>query len=775
MVETDASALLAKIKELEAENAQLKAILARHNIECDLREQPEGRLHETHSSEQCPPTQLSLQEKVNLFRNVFKGREDVFARRWYSTTTHKSGYQPVCEREWNREFCDKRKFKCPECPNRKFAPISYNDIFNHLAGKDQYGRDVVGFYVVMQDDTCHFLCADFDDKNCEHGYQKDVLAFVGVCNEWSIPYYIERSRSGYGAHVWVFFDNPIAASKARRLGNVIMTEAMQKDARLSFKSYDRFFPNQDNLPEGGFGNLVALPMQGNARRNDNSVFVDENFQTYPDQWSVLLRINKIQETVVDKILKEHYALPLGELSTSSESKPWETPKVSSLDANDFPKSIVLTRANMLYIPLTGLNAKAINHLKRIAAFRNPEFYAKQGMRLSKYNIPRVISCSVLTDDYLALPRGCEDDVLKVLEEQGVSIHIDDKTCIGTPIDVQFKGTLREAQETAMRNMLAHDIGTLSATTAFGKTVFALAMIAQRKVNTLILVHNKALLEQWEQRIEEFLDINENIESDDRRKSRKPKSVVGLLHSGKNTLHDLIDIALIQSCLDDDGVKPFVKRYGMVIVDECHHVSSVSFEQVLKQVMARYICGLTATPIRKDGHQPIIFMQCGRIRYTADASTQISRQSFKRILVPRFTTYRNINPDDKDSFALTIQKLAEDEVRNALIVNDVKKVLQEKRTPLVLTSLTSHVRRLAQMLESTTEHVVTLVGADSRKEKKLAMERLLSIPPSESMVVVATGKYIGEGFDYPRLDTLFLALPISWKGNIQQYAGRLHRE
>ena len=680
-----------------------------------------------------------------------------------------------CEREWNREFCDKRKFKCAECPNRKFAPLSYNDIYKHLAGKDQYGRDVVGLYVIMQDDTCYFLCADFDDKNCEHGYQKDVLAFVGVCKEWSIPYYIERSRSGNGAHVWIFFENPMAASKARRLGNAIMTEAMQKDARLSFKSYDRFFPNQDSLPEGGFGNLVALPMQGNARRNGNSVFVDEKFQTHLDQWDILLHINKIRENVVDQILNEHSGQSLGELSTTSEEKPWETPKSIPLDTNDFSKDIVLTKANMLYIPLAGLSPKTINHLKRIAAFRNPDFYAKLGMRLSTYNIPRVISCSELTDDYLAMPRGCEEDVLEVFEVNGVSVHIDDKTCMGRPIDVYFKGVLREEQESAMQNMLAHNIGTLSATTAFGKTVFALAMIAQRKVNTLILVHNKALLEQWKQRIEDFLDINEIIENEGKRKNRKPASVVGVLHSGKNSIHGLIDIALIQSCLDDNVAKPFVKEYGMVVVDECHHVSSVSFEQVLKQITAHYVYGLTATPIRKDGHQPIIFMQCGRIRYTADVTMQISNQSFERVLVPRFTTYRNVNPDDKETFTQTIQKLAEDEVRNSLIVDDVKKVLQEKRTPIILTSLTSHVRKLVQMLESTADHVIALVGADSTKEKKLAMTHLASITPSESMVVVATGKYIGEGFDYPRLDTLFLALPISWKGNIQQYAGRLHRE
>ena len=412
MTEADVSALIAQIKELEAENAQLRTILASHNIDCVLREPQEDFQQEKPSSSQCLTTKLSLQEKVSLFRSVFKGREDVFARRWYSATTQKSGYQPACEREWNREFCDKRKFKCAECPNRKFAPLSYNDIYNHLAGKDQYGRDVVGLYVIMQDDTCYFLCADFDDKNCEHGYQKDVLAFVGVCKEWSIPYYIERSRSGNGAHVWIFFENPMAASKARRLGNAIMTEAMQKDARLSFKSYDRFFPNQDSLPEGGFGNLVALPMQGNARRNGNSVFVDDKFQTYPDQWAILLHVNKIKEDVVDQILNEHSVQPLGELSTTSEEKPWETPKSIPLDINDFPKDIVLTKANMLYIPLAGLSPKTINHLKRIAAFRNDLLSAKHSV---------VISCIAVRYRYTPnLLRVLQDLLHNGIE---VSVHV----------------------------------------------------------------------------------------------------------------------------------------------------------------------------------------------------------------------------------------------------------------------------------------------------------------------------------------------------------------
>ena len=428
---------------------------------------------------------------------------------------------------------------------------------------------------------------------------------------------------------------------------------------------------------------------------------------------------------------------------------------------------------MLYIPLSCMSAKTVNYFKRMAAFHNPEFYAKQGMRLSTYDVSRIISCSELTDDYLALPRGCEDDVVELLKANNVRYYIDDKTYHGRTINVSFKGELREEQQQAMSCMLSHPVGTLSATTAFGKTIFAIAMIAQRKVNTLILVHRKSLLDQWKKQLKDFLEINEVVDGKSKRR-KKYLSPIGELCSGKDSLHGVIDIALIQSCLENNEVKSFVRDYGMVIVDECHHVSSVSFEQVLKQVNAHYVYGLTATPMRKDGHQPIIFMQCGKIRYTADAKSQMDRQSFVRTLIPRFTSFRNVLPDTK-TYTQTIEALSTDDVRNKLIIEDVKREITEGRTPIILTNLTSHVRILTGLLQPHAMHVVSLVGADSAKEKRMAMEKLENIPASDTLVIVATGKYIGEGFDYPRLDTLCLALPISWKGNIAQYAGRLHRD
>lgn len=765
--------LLQQNEALRQENEVLKSLLYAHGIEYKPKHVEEKVV--AYSPITLTSVKFSIEERVAIFHSLFKGREDVFARRWFSKTTGKSGYQPVCINEWRRGVCDKKKYKCADCPNRHFAPLTYQDLYRHLEGKDENCCDVVGLYAIMPDNNCTFLCTDFDDKSCKHGYKDNVLAFVGVCKEWNIPYAIERSRSGNGAHVWIFFEEPIPAFKARRLGNAILAEAMRHNGRMSFNSYDRFFPNQDRMPEGGFGNLVALPLQGQARKRRNSVFVDDDFLTYKDQWAFLYNINKVKDTEVDMLLNLHVCEELGALTTSSESKPWVTPIPQDISKGDFYSEIEITKADKIYIPLKAVSAKVLNHLKRIASFKNPEFYSKQALRLSTYSTPRIISCFDITDDYLAMPRGCEDAILSFLNENGVKYNIVDETNHGTPISVSFQGKEREEQLAAINALLMHSNGVLHATTAFGKTVTAAAIIARKKVNTLILVHSKALLAQWHERLTEFLSIDYAEPPVPKKRGRHKKfSPIGCLDSADNSLHGIVDIALIQSCLDGDSVKPIVENYGMVIVDECHHVSSITFENVLKSVKAHTVYGLTATPIRKDGHQPIIFMQCGPIRFSADAKSQITKQSFERYLIPRFTSYRSIT-DDKQSITTLYQLLSEDETRNTLIVEDVCKAVEAGRTPIILTSRTAHVTILAEKLRGKVKNVVTLTGTGSTKEKRGTLQHLHEISSEEPLAIVATGKYVGEGFDYPRLDTLFLALPISWKGLVAQYAGRLHRE
>lgn len=769
------NALVIKYNALLAENEELKSILSQHGIVYSTIKCADEST--AFSSIIYPPIKLSIDEKIALFRNFFKGRDDVFARRWFSKTTEKGGYQPVCINEWRRGICDKKKHKCAECPNRNFAPLTNQDIYRHLEGKDENGCDVIGLYVVNSDNKCSFLCADFDDKNCTHGYKNDVLAFISICREWGIPFSIERSRSGSGngAHVWTFFNEPIPACKVRKLGNTILTEAMKRNGRITFDSYDRFFPNQDKVPEGGFSNLIALPLQGKARKAGNSIFVDDQFLPFQDQWTYLYNVRKIDEDTVDALLTQHQQEDFGTLATSSENKPWEIPVVQDVSQEDFNGRLIIHKSDRIYIPLKSISDKASNHLKHIAAFKNPEFYSKQAMRISTYNIPRIICRADFTDEYLAMPRGCEDAIIDILYSLKIDYEIVNNTNHGKPIGVIFKGKERDEQLDAINALMPYSNGVLSATTAFGKTVTAAALIARRKTNTLILVHSKALLMQWHECLSEFLDINFTEEEISKKRGRKKAfSPVGCLDSTSNTLHGVIDIALIQSCFDNDEVKPFVKEYGMVIVDECHHVSSITFENVLKHVTAHYVYGLTATPIRKDGLQPIIFMQCSPIRFFADAKAQIQQQSFQRYLVPRFTSYRPVT-DDKQSFTALSQSLAESEIRNNLIIEDVLNVVAAGRTPIILTARTSHVELLAEMLKQHVANIIQLTGEGTAKNKRETLQKLQDIPKDAPLVIVATGKYMGEGFDYPRLDTLFLALPISWKGLVAQYAGRLHRE
>jgi len=760
-----------RVKELEEEN-----ILLRRKLGMAARTGP--AMEETAANPIREDTVIagihkysSSDEKIHLFRSLFCGRGDVFARRWYSTKTEKSGYSPVCANEWRDGVCIKPKGSCAKCENRELVPLSDAVIYDHLSGKDAYGRDVVGIYPILRDDTCLFLAIDFDDG----AWQDHVSQLRHICNEWNISCAVERSRSGEGAHLWIFFSEPIACNTARKLGTALLTAAMDNSGNLKLDSYDRMFPNQDTLPKGGFGNLIALPLQGQARKKGNSSFVDEHFVAYDDQWAYLAQIQKLSLPEVEDLLRLHSRGDgLGILYAEAEApKPWEKRQKTSLTAMDFEQPIEIVRSNMLYIAGNILTPRVRNQMLRLAAFKNPDFYRSQAMRLPIYNKPRVVCTAEERDGYLALPRGCEQSLINLLNESNAEYSILDKTNSGKYIDVQFKGVLRAEQQPAAEALLMYDIGVLSAATAFGKTVIAANLIGQRKVNTLVLVHTQALLNQWKTSLAEFLEIDEKLpELPKKRGRKKERSVIGQLGGAKNTVSGIVDIAIIQSMISGDEVKELVKNYGMVIVDECHHVSAVSFERVLKEVNAKYVCGLTATPTRQDGHQPIIHMQCGPIRYLVDAREQAEKRAFDHYLIPRFTTYRSAATDK--GIAAVYKELAEDDIRNDHIVRDVVCALEAGRTPIILTERREHILLLSDRLKGYCKNVITLFGTASAKVRRETMEKLQTIAEDEPLVIVATGKYVGEGFDYPRLDTLFLALPIAWKGKVAQYAGRLHR-
>lgn len=717
-------------------------------------------------------TGSTAQEKIAFFLSLFRGRENLYAKRYYNLKTGKSGYVPACQNEWKPELCNKRAQKCPECPNRAFIPLTAKVIWAHMMGKDEFCRDVVGIYPMLEDDRTWLLAVDFDEES----WREDASAFRETCLAFNLTPAVERSRSGNGAHIWFFFSEPVSAADARRLGSGLLTQAMARRHELQFKSYDRLFPSQDTVPKGGFGNLIALPFQGQARQKGNTLFVNEQFVPYEDQWSFLSALPKITpEKLADMVGKLCGNGETGVLLESVEPKPWPTRrKTPELHREDFPIQARIMISNLLYVDKHGFSQKALNTIKRLAAFRNPEFYKKQAMRLPVYNTPRVLDCSCEDPDFMGIPRGCFEPLKDMFDAYDTPYILEDQRQPGRQISVAFCGELHQEQIPAAKALLSHDIGVLSATTAFGKTVVGAYLIGQRKVNTLVLVHSSALLEQWKASLEKFLDVHESLPEQPKRRGRKRRiEQIGQIGAGKNTRGGIIDIAIMQSLFEGEekDVRPFVSEYGMVLCDECHHLAAFTFEKIMREVKARYIYGLSATPVRPDGHQPVIFMQCGPVRYSVDAKSQAEKRSFSHYAIPRFTRTRL--PD-----ARTIQDIysgiAKNEARNQLLISDAVQVVAEGRTPLLLTERKEHAIRLAEALRGKADHVFLLLGSGKQKEKREKLASLRAVPANESLMVVATGKYIGEGFDEPRLDTILLAMPISWKGTLAQYVGRLHR-
>ena len=756
-----------------------------------LEEKQEATLaQETHSMpSSCPDAlkpitrQSSPQEKINLYKSLFVGRQDVFALRWFNAKSKKSGYSPVCANKWVVGKCDLKKYSCAMCPFK--MPVALNDtyIFNHLAGRDEFCRDVIGLYPLREGNLCHFLAMDFDahapkaqtstHANENSQWKKDILAVQQALSDFGIPGYIEVSRSGNGGHLWIFFDEEISARIARNLGSAIIKSAMQKRHSIPFESFDRFFPNQDEIPTGGYGNLIALPLQGRAVKDMHSVFVDENFMPYSDQWEFLSGVQKISEKIIRKVISEiENSLPdfvekdefeevkmPGQKQTYSEKVPVKNEKLLQSDFRDCVKIVL---SNYVQIKKEGLSEKTLGVFRRTVVFLNPQYFKNLRMHLPLYDIPRYIDCSKETDEYMLLPRGNLYKVTEKLDDAKAKYTITDERECGQEINLHFTAELYDEQWDALKIMLKSDIGILSAGTGFGKTVVASALIAERKTNALILVQSHALLEQWKKSIKRFLDFSP-----------------GTIASGKDKSTGIVDIAIVNSLIEkkSDEIKARSHKYGMLIVDEAHHVSAFSTENLVSSFRSKYVYGLTATPVRRDGHQKIIFYQCGPLLYSTTSKQMNERQNFAHYFIPRFTSFHYL-PEISESKIPSInqfyEKLIQNPVRNELIVKDVKSAVEKGRTPLVLSERIEHLNLLYGKLSDFSKNVVLITGKGTQKQKKEMLEKLMSVPKNESLIILATGKYAGEGFDYPRIDTLMLAMPFSWKGTLVQYCGRLHR-
>ena len=713
--------------------------------------------------------QLSPPEgKIAFFRSLFRGRDDVYPRRFESRRTGKAGYAPACANEWVRGICEKPRIKCGECPNRRFLALTDDVVRWHLSGHNDDGEPfVAGVYPMLLDETCFFLAVDFDKT----GWREDATAFLDTCRRLNLPAALERSRSGRGGHVWLFFDEAVPAVLARKLGSHILTETMERYPEAGLDSYDRLFPNQDTLPRGGFGNLIALPLQKQPRERGNSVFVDEHLAPYPDQWAFLSDVRKIDRFQLERIVldaeRRGRVIGVRALPDEEDDQPWTTPpgrqRRETRIVGEVPRSLELVLGNEIYINKDALVPALRNRLLRLAAFQNPEFFKAQAMRLPTYGKPRVIGCAEEHPQHLGLPRGCLDDVRRLLSDLGIRPVIRDERYSGKPLHAIFQGELRPDQQLAAAAMLAHETGVLSATTAFGKTVIAAWLIAQRGVNTLVLVHRQQLLDQWVERLSAFLNMK--------------TTEIGRIGGGRNRLSGSLDVGLMQSLVRKGVVDDRVGDYGQLIVDECHHLSAHSFEQVARRAKARFVAGLSATVARKDGHHPIIFMQCGPVRHRVSTKSQAASRPFEHTVIVCPTAFQSHNSSGSDvrvEFQALYKELVENEARNQRICDDVVQAVRDGRSPLVLTERNEHLDRIAAGLSSSVPHLVVLRGGMGRKQRKTAADRLTAIPPDEGRVILATGRYVGEGFDDPRLDTLFVTLPVSWRGTIAQYAGRLHR-
>jgi superfamily II DNA or RNA helicase/very-short-patch-repair endonuclease len=707
--------------------------------------------------------------KIALFRSLFRGRDDLYARRFVNNRSGASGFAPACSNEWIRGICEKPRIKCAQCRHQQFIPVTDEAVRRHLAGQDEDGQEfVMGVYPMLRDETCYFLALKLNKAS----WPAHARSFVEAGCHLGIPVALERSRSGQSGRIWFFFTEAIPAILARKLGFRALTETTRRCPEIGLDSYDRFLPDQDTLPLGAFGSLVDLPLQKRPRRSECSVFLDDNLVPFEDQWAFLSQIPRMNRSQAEQLV--HVTQSRGSLigATSALSTAEDDPTrparrrlrdKAELSCGPLPRTLDLHLGNEVLIEKSALPPAFLDRLIRLAAFPNPEFEKLQAMRLPTYREARIVCCARDDPHHIGLPRGCLDEVIELLAELNVTPVIKDERFPGRRLDAPFRGALRPDQQLAAEAMLAHDTGVLSATTAFGKTVIAAWLIANRGVNTLVLVHRRQLQEQWIDRLSTFLAL--------------PARAIGRIGGGCRKPQGSLDVAVIQSLVRRGQVSEMVRHYGQLIVDECHHLSARTFEQVARAARPRFIAGLSATITRKDGRHPVILMQCGPVRHRVDPRAQTAARPFEHTAIIRPTSFqpaKAVSPDVRVQFHDLYNDLIADADRNALISTDVVQAVRDGRSPIVLTERNDHLDDLAARIASEVCHLIVLRGGMSKGQRDRTSAALAAIPPHEDRVLLATGRYIGEGFDDARLDTLFLTLPVSWHGTIAQYVGRLHR-
>ncbi len=730
---------LIKEKELQIEK------LSKEIIELKKRIQPDKHQKD-----------LSINQKLTIYMNYFKGRTDVYP--YLSIDKNNPNikyYIPACLNEWKIGICNKTMKKpCKTCQYRENKPLTIETIKNHI-----YNNKTIGIYPMLEDETCYFLAFDFDDKKDENHIKEDVLAFAKVCDDYKVPIAIEKSRSGKGVHCWLFFSQRIKAIIARKLGSLLLSKTMEMRDTLKIDSFDRMFPNQDFMPKGGYGNLIALPFQTEPAKYGNTIFVDRNFIPVNNQWQYLKNIKKLSPTEVTNIIN---TISITTIDIShNEYNMKEDVKDKKKNNYIFPKEIKITLNNMIYIDKASLNANVKTSFRRLATFANPEFYKKQQLRMSVYNIPMVIDCSQEKEKYLCLPRGTYEYLETLCNENNVKLKITDERNTGINLNFKFNGSLTIEQDIALKNLLKYETGILKAPTGFGKTVVCCMLICKRNVNTLIITEKLQLLKQWREKLKQFINIEE----------------VGQIGGGKNIVTNQIDVASIKSIWNKGKFNDIVKNYGMVIIDECHHLAAFTYESAVNTINAKYVYGVTATPERENGHTPIIKMQCGDIRYEVDAKRFNKKLNMTMKVYVRYHYLTNVDKKISDYSINEINKLIiSDATRNEKIIKDIKLEFQNNKNILVLTERLEHLNYLYNHLSKVTNNIFVYHGGLGKKILTKYEEQKENLTQAkDNKIIIATGSYIGEGFDDASLDVLFLTMPISGVTKVIQYTGRLHRK
>ena len=793
------SQLQKKLNDLQLENQILKNILDKaglsyHKELSKLRQSGSKEAFDPEQGKRIIHPQAITENMANQFFSMFWGRQDVYAKRSVNKETGKAAYYPQCNNFWTNVCHKKIKdgINCKDCKNRSYKAITKKDILNHLQGNAYNASDVIGVYPLLSNGTCRFMVFDFDnhDKdaeekdfaNADDTWVEEVESMREICVLNGIEPLVERSRSGRGAHVWIFFDKPIAASFVRKFGFALLDKGAEQINLKSFKYYDRMLPAQDSLPEdSAVGNLIALPLQGKALQDGNSAFIDGNWNAYPNQWETLFNKPRLSQGFLEEKIKEWSNIIDDIAANAAESdreKPWN--RMQHFNKNDVEGKLHIILSNGIYVDNTNLKAAMQNRIRRMAAISNPVFYKNQAIGTSNYDTARWIYLGKdHLSGYIQIPRGLQDELWENIKQADIDYEMEDERQQGRKINVDFKGELRPEQDKALKELIRYDNGILHAATAFGKTVVSSAIIAQKKINTLIILESSALIEQWKEALEKFLNINEGLPTYETKtgRVRKRKSLIGTLQGAHDSMTGIIDIAMAGSLCKKGMYHKMMNEYGLVLIDECHHSASETIANVLKEVKAKYVYGVTATPKRGDGLEKINYMLIGPIRYSYTAKEKAKEQGIQHLVYPRFT--RTVPPrgviTDKMHPNEAYEIIHNNDVRDEQIIEDVKNCVAAGRTPVVLSRYKDHSEKFYERLKSYADHVFLMTGNNSKKEHRKILEQMHQVDKNESLILIATGSLVGEGFDFPRLDTLFMATPVSFRGVVEQYAGRLNRD